>query len=237
MPGSGADRRSTPGDRRGGGGQRRREERPAALALAALEVPVRVLTAYWPGASWSPFMAMHIEQPASRQSAPAARKISWSPSRSASRFTSSEPGTTIIRTPSATFRPLHRRGGEPQVADPPVGARADEDDVDLLAEDRLAGREVHVGERLLEATPPLVVARPSAGSGTVRGDRHAHARVRAVGDHRLERRGVDRDRPVERRARVGRERAPALHGARPKRRPAGACGGRRGTRTSCRRGR
>ena len=32
--------------------------------------------AYWPGESWSPFIAMHIEQPASRQSAPAARKIS-----------------------------------------------------------------------------------------------------------------------------------------------------------------
>jgi len=31
-----------------------------------------VLTAYWPGWSWSPFMAMHIEQPASRHSAPAA---------------------------------------------------------------------------------------------------------------------------------------------------------------------
>ena len=29
-----------------------------------------VLTAYWPGVSWSPFIAMHIEQPASRQSAP-----------------------------------------------------------------------------------------------------------------------------------------------------------------------
>ena len=65
-----------------------------------------VLTAYWPGESWSPFIAMHMEQPASRQSAPAARKTSWRPSRSASRFTSSEPGTTIIRTPSATFRPF-----------------------------------------------------------------------------------------------------------------------------------
>src|SRR3954470_21895499 len=63
-----------------------------------------VLIAYWPGESWSPFIAMHLEQPASRHSAPAARKMSLRPSRSASRFTSSEPGTIIIRTPSATFR-------------------------------------------------------------------------------------------------------------------------------------
>src|SRR5690349_13557394 len=72
--------------------------RPSKLRLL-------VLTAYWPGDSWSPFIAMHIEQPASRQSAPAARKISSRPSRSASRFTSSEPGTTISRTPWATRRP------------------------------------------------------------------------------------------------------------------------------------
>ena len=73
--------------------------RPSKLRLL-------VLTAYWPGWSWSPFIAMHIEQPASRHSAPAALKISDRPSASASRFTSSEPGTTISRTPSATWRPL-----------------------------------------------------------------------------------------------------------------------------------
>ena len=60
--------------------------------------------AYWPGSSWSPFIAMHIEQPASRHSAPAARKTSARPSFSASFFTSWLPGTTMTRTPSATFR-------------------------------------------------------------------------------------------------------------------------------------
>ncbi|KAG1316444.1 hypothetical protein G6F63_016049 [Rhizopus arrhizus] len=50
-------------------------------------------------------MAMHIEQPGSRHSAPAARTISWMPSASASRLTISEPGTTSMRTPSATRRP------------------------------------------------------------------------------------------------------------------------------------
>ncbi len=51
-------------------------------------------------------MAMHIEQPDSRQSPPAALNTSARPSRSASRFTSSLPGVTISRTPSATRRSL-----------------------------------------------------------------------------------------------------------------------------------
>ncbi len=72
--------------------------RPSKLRLL-------VLTAYCPGESWSPFMAMHIEQPDSRHSAPAARKTSWSPSRSAWAFTCWLPGTTMRRTPSAAWRP------------------------------------------------------------------------------------------------------------------------------------
>ena len=64
-----------------------------------------VLTAYWPGNSWSPFIAMHIEQPDSRQSPPAALKMSARPSRSASRFTSSLPGVTISATPSEALDP------------------------------------------------------------------------------------------------------------------------------------
>src|SRR3972149_4632451 len=45
---------------------------------------------------------------------------------------------------------LGGRGGEAQVADPAVRAAADEDDIDGLAEDRLAGPEVHVLEGPLE---------------------------------------------------------------------------------------
>ena len=58
-----------------------------------------------PGASLSGFMARHIEQPGSRQSKPAARKTSCRPSASAWCFTANEPGTTSVRTPSATRRP------------------------------------------------------------------------------------------------------------------------------------
>ena len=86
-------------------------------------------------------MAMHIEQPASRHSAPAARKTSSRPSFSACRFTCWMPGTTITRTPAATVRSAQDRRREAEVADPAVGAAADEDHVDRLAEDRLARLE------------------------------------------------------------------------------------------------
>src|SRR4029077_15755817 len=45
---------------------------------------------------------------------------------------------------------LEDAGGETQVADPAVRAAPDEDDVHLLAEDGLAGLEVHVFEGALE---------------------------------------------------------------------------------------
>src|SRR5450759_1503682 len=75
--------------------------RPSKLRLL-------VETLYWPGASWSPFMAMHMEQPGSRHSQPAARKISGSPSAMAWRLTSCDPGTTITRTLGLTLLPLGR---------------------------------------------------------------------------------------------------------------------------------
>ena len=48
-----------------------------------------------PGAATSGFMPRHIEQPASRQSKPAARNTSSRPSSSACAFTCRLPGTTI----------------------------------------------------------------------------------------------------------------------------------------------
>ena len=58
-----------------------------------------------PGASWSGFMPRHIEQPAERHSAPAAVNTLSRPSCSAWKRTRIDPGTTSIRTPSATLRP------------------------------------------------------------------------------------------------------------------------------------
>src|SRR4051812_33615645 len=58
-----------------------------------------------PGWRMSGFMPRHIEQPAMRQSKPAARNTWSSPSASAWRRTCSEPGTTIASTSAATRRP------------------------------------------------------------------------------------------------------------------------------------
>src|ERR1019366_903427 len=73
--------------------------RPSKLRLL-------VETLYWPGRSSSPFMAMHMEQPGSRHSQPAARKTSGNPSAMACRLTSCDPGTTSTRTVGLTLRPL-----------------------------------------------------------------------------------------------------------------------------------
>jgi hypothetical protein len=58
-----------------------------------------------PGDSVSGFMPRHIEQPAERQSKPALRNTSSSPSASACAFTCCDPGTTIALTFEATLRP------------------------------------------------------------------------------------------------------------------------------------
>src|SRR3984893_1429773 len=77
--------------------------RPSKLRLL-------VLTAVWPGPTMSPFIAMHIEHPGSRHSAPASRKTRSRPSRSAALFTRCEPGTPSARTPVAPVRPRSPRG-------------------------------------------------------------------------------------------------------------------------------
>ena len=53
----------------------------------------------------SGFMPRHIEQPDSRHSKPAVRKIRSSPSPSAMRFTFCDPGTTMARTELLTVCP------------------------------------------------------------------------------------------------------------------------------------
>ena len=153
--------------------------RPSKLRLL-------VLTAYWPGVSWSPFIAMHIEQPASRHSAPAALKISDRPSRLGLSLHLVRAGDDHQPDAVGDVAVLEDAGGEAQVADPAVRARPDEDDVDLLAEDRLAGLQVHVLEGALERAA-LARVGLILGGRHVAGDRDAHPGVGAVGDHRLER--------------------------------------------------
>ena len=127
------------GDGGGGGHGGAHQVGAAAAALAALEVAVGGRGAALAGLSLSGFMPRHMEQPGSRHSKPAARKISSRPSSSAWAFTRPEPGTTMARTSAATVRPSAIFGGGAQVLDAAVGAGADEHHVDLGLGDRLAG--------------------------------------------------------------------------------------------------
>ena len=143
----------------------------------------------------SGFMPRHIEQPAPRQSKPAARKTSSRPSASAWRLTCTEPGTTIASTCGGDAVALDDRRGGAQVADPRVRARADEDAVEPDVLDRRPGPEVHVGQRALLAL--------AGGLGDDVGDADDLRRVRPPADHRAQRAGVDDDLLVEGRAGVG----------------------------------
>ena len=102
-----------------------------------------------PGLRMSGFIPRHIEQPAQRQSKPAARKTSSSPSASACAFTCAEPGTTIALSVLATLRPstisaASRRSPIREFVHEPMNTRSSGD---LLH--RRAGLEVHVLERSL----------------------------------------------------------------------------------------
>ena len=81
-----------------------------------------------------------------------AEDVAPGPSDSAWRFTSVEPGTTIMRTPVGDAAAADHAGRLAQVADPRVRAGPDEHDVDCLAEDRLAGCERHVLQRRAAAS-------------------------------------------------------------------------------------
>src|SRR6185436_19227043 len=76
--------------------------RPSKLGLL-------VLTDSLPLGTVSPFIPMHMEQPGSRHSPPAALTTSSRPSASAWRLTSAEPGTTSKRTRLSTWRPRRIR--------------------------------------------------------------------------------------------------------------------------------
>src|SRR5215212_5862316 len=123
-------------DRGGRCGQRAREERPAALALAALEVAVRgadgVLTR-------RKLVAVHGDAHRAAGFPPIGAGGSEDLVESlALRLALHLVGAGHDHHADA-FRNLpavQRSGGKSQVADPPVGARPDEHDIDLLPQQR-----------------------------------------------------------------------------------------------------
>ena len=155
-----------PLDRGSGGHPRADQVRPPALALPALEVPVRGRGA---ALALDQDVGVHAEAHRAAGGAPleAGRAedlvealllgLRWR--------TCSEPGTTIARTALGDLAAVDHRGGGAEVLDPRVRAGADEDAVELDLGDRRAGLERHVGERPLRG---LASTGPSsaAGSGT-----------------------------------------------------------------------
>ena len=81
------------------------EVRPAPRPWRPSKLRFEVDAHRSPGCRMSGFIPRHIEHPATRQSKPAARKTSSSPSASACFLTCWEPGTTIALTLAATLRP------------------------------------------------------------------------------------------------------------------------------------
>ena len=153
-----------------------------------------------PGASWSGFMPRHIEHPAARHSAPASLNTTSSPSDSACSRTRMEPGTTSIRTQSATWWPrrtsaaARRSSIRPFVQEPRNTVSTAISRIGVPALRSMYSRALFGG-------------RPVASSASPRGpaptpERHALAGVRAPGDERGQlgrRRGPPRRRRPRRR--------------------------------------
>src|ERR1035437_8376782 len=141
------------GDGTGGVGERRGEERSPALALAPLEVAVRGADAVLAGLE---LVAVHGD--AHR----AARLAPLGAGRLEDRVEAFALGLTLDllaarddkhAQPGGNAATAQDRGGGPHVFDPAVRARTDEDDVELLAGDRRARLQTHVGESALEVLP------------------------------------------------------------------------------------
>src|SRR5712692_1613778 len=119
-----------------------------------------------PGASLSGFMARHIEQPGSRHSKPAARKIRSRPSSSAWCFTRPEPGTTMALTPAATLRPwaiaaAARRSSMRPLVQEPMKTRCTGTSLSLVP----GMRPIYSSERAIAAR--RLSSASSAGFGTL----------------------------------------------------------------------
>ena len=116
-----------------------------ARPLPPLEIAIgRRGAALAHGGTESPFIATHIEQPESTHSRPACRKICPSPSSSARRFTSSEPGDT--RPGTTALRPAITAAASAQVLDAGVGAGTDKHAINVNGGQRSSGLETHIGK-------------------------------------------------------------------------------------------
>ena len=179
---------------------------PLPCRPSKLRLDVEALRSW--GASWSGFMPRHIEQPAPRHSPPASLKIDvealvlgLQPDPHRAGY-DEQPGAV------GDLAALDDLGGRAEVLDPAVGARADEDGVDLRSRASACRPRGPCTPAPSRAPTRSLSSSKSSGSGTDAAERHALARVGAPGDERRHRARVELDLLVELGVVVGDQRLP-----------------------------
>jgi hypothetical protein len=127
-----------------------RTVRPVGLPWRPLKLRFEEEAQSWSPMSLSGFIARHMEQPAARHSKPASLKILSRPSCFGEDIDDLRSGNGDGFDASGDLAALDELRHFAEVAEAAVGAGADEGDVDLRALDRLAGGQLHVGERFLD---------------------------------------------------------------------------------------
>ena len=125
--------------------------RASSASLTSLEIAVAGGGAALAWLRMSGFIPRHMEQPGSRHSKPAARKMGSRPSSSACLLTSCEPGAHHRADGRRNMMSLHDSSSSSQIADARVRARADKDAVHRNVFDTDAGLQVHIFEGAREA--------------------------------------------------------------------------------------
>src|SRR4051812_19258385 len=162
------------GQRRRGGDGRGHQVRPAALALPALEIAVarrrRALARL-------ELVGVHAQAHRAPGAAPLGAGVDEHPVEALGLGLHLDPHRAGddehagVRVDPLSTQQL---GGDPQVLDPAVGARAEEDRVHLDLAQRRAGGQPHVGQRLLGGAPVVLVG-DVGGIGHPLGDRQGPA--------------------------------------------------------------
>ena len=194
-------------DRGGRGGQRAREEGSPPLPLAPFEVPIagadRILSGGQPivvhrdthrAARLAPFRARGPED--------GVESLGFRLALDLLRARDDEHAHALGDRASA-----HERRRLPEIRDAGVRAAAEKDDIHPFPEERLAGAEIHIMERLVERLTPSGIGR-RAGVGDARVDRHPHPGVGPIRNHRRQLRRVEGDGSVEARPVVARQLPP-----------------------------
>src|SRR5690348_5080846 len=188
------EQRTRVGDRAGDGrrrrGERTREQRATSRALSSLEIAITRRDGKLP---WAQRVAIHRDTHRAPSLAPFGARLD-------------EDAIETLRLRRALHRlragddedahtwrhaaPAQNRGRGAQIGEARVRTASNEDHVDRRADELLTWPQSHVVQRVTYVL--AVLTRESIGLGNTLRDRHAGAGVGAIGDHRRQRRCVDR---------------------------------------------